>query len=837
VSKGSSKAPAVAPAASKAALAAKAAVAKKAAAPAAAAVPAKGKATAAPAKAATPARGGAQVKRPAAAAAPANKRRAAAAASSDEEADDEDDFASDDESMLQMLDSDDDDDDEEEEEEKAPASRGKGKPAIAAAAPAKKAVAAQQMFDSDDDKEEEDEEDAEGSADGDASQEDEQEEDYSGSDYDSADEALAPGSGDFIKRAQKMEARQKQLERESALEQRDTEVPTFTLPTEEELEAEAEQAPDLGMIMQRVRDVIFVLSAFAQRREPGVPRQRYMDLLQRDMAEYFGYLPDLIHRFLEMFPPSECLEFLEANEVPRPLVIRTNTLKTRRRDLAEVLIQRGVNLDPIGDWSKVGLKIYDSQVPIGATPEYLAGHYMRQSASSFMPVMALAPQPDETILDMAAAPGGKTTYIAAMMKNTGVLVANDVHKPRLPALVANLHRMGVRNTVVTHFDGRKLAKHFKRLDRVLLDAPCSGLGVISRDPSIKLNKTIEDVRMCAALQKELLLTAIDMVNPGSKTGGYVCYSTCSVAVEENEAVVDYALRKRHIALEPTGLPFGTPGFRRFREKEFHHSVRHTMRYYPHTHNMDGFYVARIKVLKAGPKEKPKGEEESDDEDGEDAGFDEELEARVATRVREQMKRDAARAAAYAEDAGSDEFDDEDEDGWDMMEGDEGDFEGDADDAADDEDGFIFGDEDEDDEDEDEDDDEGEEVVYSDEDADIDEDEDEDDSEAEDEAAVGSLLELIRKATPSDAKTRSKAASAPAAPAAPTQAAKGKGKAAAAPAPVAAPAAKKAVAAPAPAPVASKKAAAPAPAPAAAPAKKAAPAAAAAPAAKGKGLKK
>jgi 25S rRNA (cytosine2870-C5)-methyltransferase len=94
------------------------------------------------------------------------------------------------------------------------------------------------------------------------------------------------------------------------------------------------------------------------------------------------------------------------------MTIRANTIKTKRKDLAKVLIQRGVSLDPVADWSKVGLKIYESNVPIGATPEYLAGHYILQSPSSFLPVMTLAPQPNENILDMAAAPGGKTSYIA-----------------------------------------------------------------------------------------------------------------------------------------------------------------------------------------------------------------------------------------------------------------------------------------------------------------------------------------------------------------------------------------------------------------------------------------
>ncbi len=182
------------------------------------------------------------------------------------------------------------------------------------------------------------------------------------------------------------------------------------------------------------------------------------------------------------------LQFLEANEMPRPVTIRTNTLKTRRRDLAQALINRGVNLDPIGEWSKVGLVVYESQVPIGATPEYLAGHYMIQGASSMLPVMALAPQENEKVLDLCAAPGGKTTYVASLMRNTGCLVANDATKDRLNSLVANIHRLGISNTIVTNLDGRKFTQHMKDFDRVLLDAPCSGTGVIAKDNSVKTSK-------------------------------------------------------------------------------------------------------------------------------------------------------------------------------------------------------------------------------------------------------------------------------------------------------------------------------------------------------------
>ncbi len=238
---------------------------------------------------------------------------------------------------------------------------------------------------------------------------------------------------------------------------------------------------DLGIIQMRLKETLRVLANFKDLREEGKARQDYIEELKNDICSAYDYNPDLVELLLDLFPPNECFDFIEAQENQRPMTIRTNTLKTKRKDLAKTLIQRGVNLDPVAEWSKVGLKIYDSQVPIGATPEYLAGHYILQSASSFLPVIALAPQPGERVLDMAAAPGGKTSYIAQLMKNTGVLVANDLKKERLKSLNANLHRLGVTNTVVINFDGRKIPAIFTKFDRVLLDAPCTGLGVISRD--------------------------------------------------------------------------------------------------------------------------------------------------------------------------------------------------------------------------------------------------------------------------------------------------------------------------------------------------------------------
>ncbi|OAX81296.1 hypothetical protein ACJ72_04363 [Emergomyces africanus] len=360
-------------------------------------------------------------------------------------------------------------------------------------------------------------------------------------------------------------------------------------------------APDLQLLRSRITDTIRILGDLSTLGQPGKSRADYTNHLLSDICTYYGYTPYLAEKLFSLFTPREAFAFFEANESPRPVVIRTNTLRTNRRSLAQALINRGVVLEPVGKWSKVGLQVFESAVPLGATPEYLAGHYILQAASSFLPVIALAPQPNERVLDMAAAPGGKTTYISALMRNTGCVLANDSSKPRAKGLIGNIHRLGCKNTIVSNLDAREgFPKILGGFDRILLDAPCSGTGVISKDPSIKTSKTDRDFIALPHMQKQLLLAAIDSTDHTSKTGGYIVYSTCSVTVEENEGVVQYALRKRpNVKIVDTGLGnFGSPGFKSYMGKKFDDKMSLTRRYFPHRENVDGFYVCKLR--KTGP---------------------------------------------------------------------------------------------------------------------------------------------------------------------------------------------------------------------------------------------
>jgi ribosomal RNA methyltransferase Nop2 len=359
-----------------------------------------------------------------------------------------------------------------------------------------------------------------------------------------------------------------------------------------------EGLPDFVAVRTSMNEIASLIENLPLLRTKTRSRKEYLALLKSHIMTYFGYNEFLSNKIIELFPPVEAIKVLDANEVSRPLTIRVNTLKINRTKLATLLMNRGMNLAPFGKWSKVGIVVYDSNVPVGATPEYLAGYYLVQGASSFLPCLALAPKKEETLVDVAAAPGGKTSYLAALMDNSGIIFANEINVRRLTSMRANLQRMGVSNTIICNYDGIDLLRivGYNSVDRVLLDAPCSGTGVISKYPRVKVTKNLDDIWKCSQIQKRLVIEAIDMVDANSKTGGYVVYSTCSLLVEENENVVNYALRKRDVRIVSCNLEFGIPGLTKYRKFRFDPSLEHTRRFYPHMHNLDGFFLCKFKKL-------------------------------------------------------------------------------------------------------------------------------------------------------------------------------------------------------------------------------------------------
>jgi tRNA (cytosine40_48-C5)-methyltransferase len=301
------------------------------------------------------------------------------------------------------------------------------------------------------------------------------------------------------------------------------------------------------------------------------------------LARKYGYDAWLVSRFLEYVPNVE--QFLEKMEQKPTQYIRVNTNKTDVQSLVVRLAERGFELRQTAI-SEV-LAVEKAPMSAGATVEYLLGHYYIQDLSSCMAVEALDVQKGQTVLDMASAPGGKTTFIAQRMQNTGSIIALEPNEKRTRSIMFNLARMGVFNTCVCKMDGLD-AGRLGKFDRVLLDAPCSCEGVIAKDPSRKTSHSPEDVDYCSIRQEKLLEIAVNSVRPS----GIVVYSTCSFAPEENEAVVETVIERTGARIESFGQ--GSEGLDSFGDRKYAWG-KHTRRFYPHLHNTMGFFVARLRA--------------------------------------------------------------------------------------------------------------------------------------------------------------------------------------------------------------------------------------------------
>ena len=238
-----------------------------------------------------------------------------------------------------------------------------------------------------------------------------------------------------------------------------------------------------------------------------------------------------LSRFKKFFP-DEAEALLEAGEQPAFRGIRTNTLKISPSNLADLLgpdLIRG----PV-PFCPQGFYIPSDVAGLGNHSLHLAGAFYMQEPSAMSAAAALHPQPGERVLDLCAAPGGKSGQLAAALEGRGVLVANEFIESRARILSSNLERMGVSNCLVTSMRPDALCSRLAGwFDRVLVDAPCSGEGMLRREPAVAENWSLENIQACAVRQAKILDSAAIAVRPG----GWLCYSTCTFAPEENEQMV------------------------------------------------------------------------------------------------------------------------------------------------------------------------------------------------------------------------------------------------------------------------------------------------------------
>ncbi|MFC1629589.1 hypothetical protein ACFL3H_10845, partial [Gemmatimonadota bacterium] len=200
------------------------------------------------------------------------------------------------------------------------------------------------------------------------------------------------------------------------------------------------------------------------------------------------------------------------------------------------------------------------------------------------------PEPGSDVLDLCAAPGGKTGQLSAIMQGHGVLVANDIHHSRITALAANLERLGAPNVLISQYRGENFPERF-RFDHVLADVPCTGEGTFRIDGGRYRQEGTEHLHAIARTQLTLLLKALKIVRPG----GTVLYSTCTYAPEENEAVVAAALSRMELEVLPLpeNLP-GQPGITSWQGTDWPDELTRTMRFWPHHTDSWGFYCAHIR---------------------------------------------------------------------------------------------------------------------------------------------------------------------------------------------------------------------------------------------------
>ena len=284
--------------------------------------------------------------------------------------------------------------------------------------------------------------------------------------------------------------------------------------------------------------------------------------------------------------------FMEACNRPLPAVIRTNTIKATPQQVQTVLDQQEITYEQVA-WNNRLFRLPD--VSAGSVLPSFLGWTHGQEEVSAIPAQVLDPEPETVVFDSCAAPGSKTTQLAALMDDRGRVVANDNNLGRLSALRFNSERLGVTNLAVTHSDARNFSLKpfdFEQFDSALVDVPCSCEGTIRKNPDAIDDWSLDQVTGIAGVQKGVLRRAVQATRPG----GRVVYSTCTFAPEENEAVLDHVLANEPCRIVEQELPIDhTHGITEWEDQEYDPAVQQAARIYPHHNDTGGFFCATLEV--------------------------------------------------------------------------------------------------------------------------------------------------------------------------------------------------------------------------------------------------
>jgi NOL1/NOP2/sun family putative RNA methylase len=287
--------------------------------------------------------------------------------------------------------------------------------------------------------------------------------------------------------------------------------------------------------------------------------------------------------YKDFIPDFQAL--LESLKLPWRSQFRVNTLRADPISVIKTLEAQGLVVVPEIE----GLAYSISQgIKLGNLIEYKLGHIYPQAVTATLAGLVLDPQPDSFVLDLCAAPGSKTTHMAQLMNNTGLIVANELFHDRLPSLGQNIYRFGVINTIITSYQAQEFPKK-NQFDFIMADVPCSSEGNFKLTTNKKLHQAW-GIEKLQTIQKKIIKRAYDLLKPG----GVMLYSTCTYNPMENEAVVNHLLNISDARLLEINPPIPSEkGLLNWKGESFHPSIRLCRRFYPHQTGSVGFFMAKI----------------------------------------------------------------------------------------------------------------------------------------------------------------------------------------------------------------------------------------------------